>query len=238
MQAENDAQVDSELIKKAVSEIEEIGEAFLNFNESNNEFIKLVESQQCGHEEDTMKNINADYVGYISDIESAMNPIKNENDANEYNRRYNEKFGGLVAKANSEDEKKENLKNISDFVASLNAITSEIPKIKKEYRGAQDDASAIKKLVKYYVKFVKDNIGVNIINKTNISEWKPPANISNTPKIKLSQAIPYVYYCVSKYEENGFGLNKDIVEVIEESDRATFGMTLRDIKQAVKSKNV
>lgn len=216
--------------------IKEIGEAFIGIREANVKFIELVENRGYGREEGTMKTINGEYLSYIGEIKEAAGSINSQN---------SEKFGGLVKikkdKEETEDDQKiknENLEKIRDFVQALSAINSEIPKIKKEYFGAQDDSHAIKKLIKYYIKFVKDNSGVNIINKTNISEWKPPANISNTSKIKLSQAIPYVYYCVDKYEKSGFGLDEKIVEVIEESERSMLGMTLREIKKAVKLKNV
>lgn len=217
-------------------EIRKIGEAFIGIREANVKFIELVKNRGYGREEGTMKTINGKYLSYIDKIKEAMGSINSQN---------SEKFGGLVKikkdKEETEDDQKiknENLEKIRDFVQALSAINSEIPKIKKEYFGAQDDSHAIKKLIKYYIKFVKDNSGVNIINKPNISEWKPPANISNTSKIKLSQAIPYVYYCVDKYEKSSFGLDEKIVEVIEESERSMLGMTLREIKKAVKLKNV
>ena len=218
-------------------EIKKIGEAFIGIREANVKFIELVKNRGYGREKGTMETINGKYLSYIGEIKKAAGYINSQN---------SEKFGGLVkVKKDKEEEtkddqkiKNENLEKIRDFVQALSAINSEIPKIKKEYFGAQDDSHAIKKLIKYYIKFVKDNSGVNIINKPNISEWKPPANISNTSKIKLSQAIPYVYYCVDKYEKSGFGLNKDVVEVIEESERSMLGMTLREIKKAVKLKNV
>lgn len=216
--------------------IKEIGEAFIGIREANVKFIELVKNRGYGREKGTMETINGEYLSYIKEIKEAAGSINSQN---------SEKFGGLVEikkdKEETEDDQKiknENLEKIRDFVQALSAINSEIPKIKKEYFGAQDDSHAIKKLIKYYIKFVKDNSGVNIINKTNISEWKPPANISNTSKIKLSQAIPYVYYCVDKYEKSGFGLDEKIVEVIEESERSMLGMTLREIKKAVKLKNV
>lgn len=259
--AQDNAQDDVDLakIEGITEEIRKIGEAFLDFREANVRFLDLVRNKLYGREKDNIKDIDAEYKSYILKVQEAAKTLQSnaykgmfetalankinykENDDSEKNDNSKKNYNSEEMKILKENEYKNKvlsdkvLNNVSNFVKAINAITSEIPKIKKEYRDAQDDADEIKKLIKYYIRLVKNRCGVNIIGRDNMKGWKPPGD---TSKLKLSQAIPYVYYCVNNYEENGFGLNEDIVEVIEESERVKFGKTLRDIKQELKSQNV
>ena len=193
-----------------------------------------------GREKDNIEYIDAEYKSYILKVQGILKVQEAAKalPSNAYKGMSNTALANKINYKGNYEEKVSNdvvLSNVSNFVSAINAITREIPKIKKEYRGAQDDANETKKLIKYYIRFVKGSCGVNIIGVDNMRGWKPPGD---TSKLKLSQAIPYVYYCVNKYEEKNFGLNEDVVEVIEESERSVFGMTLRDIKQELKSQNV
>ena len=237
--AQDDAQDDVNLakIEGITEEIRKIGEAFLDFREANVRFLDLVRNKLYGNENGTMLLIDHEYKSYIKDIETILKAFTLKN-SDQYESISETALANKINYKETYAEKVSNdvvLNNVSNFVSAINAITREIPKIKKEYRGAQDDANETKKLIKYYIRFVKGSCGVNIIGVDNMNDWKPPGD---TSKLKLSQAIPYVYYCVNKYEGKNFGLNEDIVEVIEESERSVFGMTLRDIKQELKSQNV
>ena len=240
--AQDNAQNDADLakIEGMTEEIRKIGEAFLDFREANVRFLDLVRNRLYGRENDNMEYIDAEYKSYILKVQGILKVQKAEEalPSNAYKGMFETALANKINYKGTYEEKVSNdvvLNNVSNFVSAINAIAREIPKIKKEYRGAQDDADETKKLIKYYIRLVKNRCGVNIIGRDNMKDWKPPGD---TSKLKLSQAIPYVYYCVNKYEENGFGLNEDVVEVIEESERSVFGMTLRDIKQELKSQNV
>ena len=220
--------------------IKKINEASLDFKKANVSFLKLVRDKLCDREKDNIEYIDAEYKSYILKVQGILKVQEAAKalPSNAYKGMSNTALANKINYKGTYEEKVSNdvvLSNVSNFVSAINAITREIPKIKKEYRGAQDDANETKKLIKYYVILVKNRCGVNIIGVDNMRGWKPPGD---TSKLKLSQAIPYVYYCVNEYEEKNFGLNEDVVEVIEESERSVFGMTLRDIKQELKSQNV